>query len=75
VSDTGSGIPEQMVDRLFTPFATTKATGTGLGLSISSRIIEEHGGGITAANRARGGASFVVTLPLTEGRNGDSAGH
>lgn len=63
VADTGAGIPQDMVARLFTPFASSKPTGTGLGLSISRRIIEEHGGALSAANRPEGGASFTITLP------------
>jgi signal transduction histidine kinase len=63
VEDTGAGILPEMAPRLFTPFASTKPTGTGLGLSISRRIIEEHGGRITAANRLEGGASFTIVLP------------
>jgi signal transduction histidine kinase len=63
VTDTGPGIPAEVADRLFTPFTSTKPTGTGLGLSISRRIIEEHGGRITANNRAAGGAGFTITLP------------
>jgi signal transduction histidine kinase len=63
VADTGSGIAPEMVERLFTPFSTTKATGTGLGLSISRRIVEEHGGRLDAANRREGGACFTITLP------------
>ncbi len=63
VADTGSGIAPEMADRLFVPFASTKPTGTGLGLSISLRIIEEHGGRVTAANRPEGGACFTILLP------------
>jgi signal transduction histidine kinase len=70
VTDTGTGIPPEMAGRLFTPFASTKATGTGLGLSISRRIIEEHGGRISADNRPEGGASFTITLPAPEGARG-----
>ena len=63
VADTGTGIPPQVAARLFTPFTTTKPTGTGLGLTISGRILEKHGGCISASNRAEGGACFVITLP------------
>jgi signal transduction histidine kinase len=63
VADTGAGIAPEMADRLFTPFASTKATGTGLGLSISRRIIEEHGGTLTGGNRLGGGACFTLMLP------------
>src|SRR5262245_30570081 len=62
VTDTGAGIPPELLDKLFLPFVTSKPQGTGLGLSISARILEEHGGSITAANRPRG-ACFTVTLP------------
>ena len=62
VSDNGPGIPQAMNGRLFTPFASTKPTGTGLGLSISQRIVQEHGGRISAGNRPDGGAEFVIHL-------------
>ena len=63
VADTGAGIDPAVADRLFTPFTSTKATGTGLGLSVSRRVVEAHGGKLTAANREGGGACFTVTLP------------
>jgi signal transduction histidine kinase len=76
VADTGVGITPAMADRLFTPFASGKPTGTGLGLSISKRIVEEHGGRITATNRPEGGACFTVVLPaLAEEIDADPAGH
>ncbi len=65
VLDNGPGIPEAMLHRLFTPFATTKAHGTGLGLAVSRRIIEAHGGRIEVKNRSNGGAEASVYLPLS----------
>jgi signal transduction histidine kinase len=64
VADSGTGIPSDIVEKLFTPFATTKTGGTGLGLSLSARIVEEHRGVLTAANQPEGGACFEFTLPL-----------
>jgi two-component system nitrogen regulation sensor histidine kinase GlnL len=63
VIDSGTGIPEAMLPRLFTPFATTKANGTGLGLAISRRIVEAHGGRIEVKNRAVG-VEASLFLPL-----------
>ncbi len=63
VEDTGGGISPEIIDRLFTPFVSTKATGTGLGLTISRRIVEEHGGTLTGSNRPDGGACFSISLP------------
>ena len=63
VADTGPGVPKAILPRLFEPFVSSKETGLGLGLAISKRIVEDHGGTIGAANRAGGGAVFVVTLP------------
>jgi two-component system sensor histidine kinase HydH len=63
VTDTGSGIGPEILNRLFTPFASTKPTGTGLGLSISRRIVQEHGGDLTATNCPECGACFTINLP------------
>ncbi|MBY3054457.1 sensor histidine kinase, partial [Rhizobium laguerreae] len=64
VSDTGDGIPEERLIRIFEPFYTTKQAGTGLGLSIARAILETYGGTIRADNRPEGGAVFRVALPL-----------
>lgn len=63
VADSGAGISDGMLPRLFSPFASSKETGTGLGLSLSRRIVEEHGGTISGANRDSGGAEFMIRLP------------
>lgn len=70
ITDDGPGIAEGDVDRLFEPFVradrsrSRKTGGYGLGLSICKRIVEGHGGSITAENNAGRGATFVMTLPL-----------
>jgi len=63
VTDSGPGLPAGLEDRIFEPFVSTKETGLGLGLSISRRIVEAHGGSISAANNVGGGATFEVRLP------------
>ncbi len=64
IQDNGPGIPEAMLPRLFTPFATSKPHGTGLGLAVTRRIVEAHGGRVEVRNRASGGAEATVFLPL-----------
>jgi PAS domain S-box-containing protein len=66
VRDTGTGIPEETLPRIFEPFYTTKdvGKGTGLGLAITYGIVQEHGGQIIAANHPEGGAVFTVELPI-----------
>lgn len=63
VSDTGSGVPDDVAAQLFQPFVTTKPGGMGIGLSISKRIIEAHGGELTMQRNEKGGATFRFTLP------------
>jgi len=65
VADTGPGFITGECDKVFEPFFTTKSGGTGLGLAIVQRIIEVHGGRITAANCPEGGAAFTMSIPQT----------
>jgi signal transduction histidine kinase len=67
VRDYGLGISEEMRDRLFDPFFSTKTEGLGMGLAIVRSIIESHGGTITAENADGGGARFEFVLPLNSG--------
>jgi signal transduction histidine kinase len=61
-ADTGPGVPPEVLEKLFTPFLTSKAKGTGLGLAIAHKIVEAHGGQIEARNGPAGGATFTVRL-------------
>ena len=72
VGDTGSGIPEQILPRIFEPFVTTKERGTGLGLAVSRRIVDQHNGLLIAKNGANGGAVFVIELPIASETDSDS---
>lgn len=69
VKDHGAGVPDKDLERIFSPFYTTKSHGTGLGLAISQRIVSEHGGVLRARNTAGQGATFTVTLPVDSGTN------
>jgi signal transduction histidine kinase len=71
VSDTGKGISEEDVDRIFEPFYTTSESGTGLGLAITHGIIEQHGGTIEVESKMGEGTSFIIRLPLDSGDNND----
>ena len=62
-ADTGPGIPAEALEKLFTPFYTSKARGTGLGLAIAHQIVAAHGGRLEAGNNPDRGATFTVWLP------------
>jgi two-component system nitrogen regulation sensor histidine kinase NtrY len=64
VSDTGHGVTQELKEKLFLPYFSTKKRGTGLGLAIVSRIIEDHRGSIRVEENRPVGAKFVVELPL-----------
>ncbi len=66
VSDTGHGITDEIRERLFLPYYSTKHRGTGLGLSIAAKIVQEHGGSISAEANSPKGARFLLRLPLLE---------
>lgn len=64
VTDTGVGINEDSLGRLFTPFFTTKRNGVGLGLSISKQIVEAHGGELAVKSKQGQGSAFTIKLPI-----------
>ncbi len=64
VSDTGRGIAEEDLDKLFTPFYTTRDAGTGLGLAMAHRIIIDHHGTISVKSQLDSGTQFTITLPI-----------
>jgi two-component system nitrogen regulation sensor histidine kinase NtrY len=66
VSDTGHGLTDEIRERLFLPFYSTKHRGTGLGLSIAAKIVQEHGGSLRAEANSPKGARFLLRLPLVE---------
>jgi PAS domain S-box-containing protein len=74
ISDTGGGIPESVLPKLFGKFVTksvgeSNKNGTGLGLFICKAIVSAHGGEVYASNNGEGGATFVVTLPIEQSKN------
>jgi len=66
IADNGAGMPEETVDKIFTPFFTTKSKGTGLGLAICKRLIDQHQGFIEAASQQNIGTKFTIILPQTQ---------
>ena len=72
VSDTGPGMSDEALARLFVPFYTTKPEGMGIGLSISRSIVEAHGGSLRAVRNPDRGMTFRFTLPLVRGCTDDT---
>jgi hypothetical protein len=66
VCDTGHGLTDEIRERLFLPFYSTKHRGTGLGLAIAAKIVQEHGGSIRAESNSPKGACFILRVPLLE---------
>lgn len=64
ITDTGKGIDQKIMDKIFQPFFTTKVKGTGLGLATSKRLIEQHGGAISVESNLDGGTKFTISLPV-----------
>jgi signal transduction histidine kinase len=63
ITDTGTGIPKNVIDKIYDPLFTTKMSGTGLGLTVSRSIVEEHGGAIKVESQENKGSRFIISLP------------
>ncbi len=66
IADTGHGITDEIRERLFLPFFSTRRRGTGLGLSIAAKIVQEHQGNIHVEKNSPAGASFVIMIPFAD---------
>jgi signal transduction histidine kinase len=66
IGDTGPGIPPEILDKIFTPFYTTKARGTGLGLAVVKKVMDRHGGRVDVTTEAGRGSVFHLFLPLLQ---------
>jgi len=69
IQDTGAGVKEEELPRLFEPFYTTKSSGSGLGLAIAYRIIQDHGGTIEVSSIAGSGVTVLMKFPVTMERS------
>lgn len=70
IADTGHGITDEIRERLFLPFFSTRRRGTGLGLSIAAKIVQEHQGNIHVEKNSPAGARFIVMIPFTDSTAG-----
>ena len=69
--DTGVGIPKENMEKVFTPFFTTKAKGIGMGLAICKKFVEAHGGNIEVESQVEKGSTFTVKLPIQQDNGGE----
>lgn len=72
IMDTGVGIPQQNMKKVFNVLFTTKAKGAGLGLAVCKKLVEGHGGGIGVESKVSKGSIFTVKLPIRQGKGGES---
>ncbi|MFB3891784.1 MAG: ATP-binding protein [Phycisphaerae bacterium] len=76
VSDNGAGIEPEKLDRIFTPFFSTKGqSGTGLGLAVTQKIVREHRGRIQVVSKPKEGTTFTITLPAMSGKDAAETDH
>ncbi|HEY6333787.1 MAG TPA: ATP-binding protein, partial [Blastocatellia bacterium] len=73
ISDTGIGISEESLTKVFEPYFSTKQSGFGLGLAVTKKIIEEHQGHIEVSSRLNEGTTFTLTLPSVDGVAGENS--
>jgi signal transduction histidine kinase len=66
VCDSGCGIPEDNLSKIFEPYFTTKESGSGLGLTLVFKIVREHQGEITVKSKEGSGSCFIITLPVPQ---------
>jgi signal transduction histidine kinase len=71
ISDTGNGISDEEIHKIYDPFFTTKDSGTGLGLAITHGIVTRHGGVIKAKSTPAQGTTFTIRIPVDKGNNND----
>jgi signal transduction histidine kinase len=65
ISDTGAGISEDHLSRIFEPYFSTKQAGFGLGLAVAKKVVEDHGGSIRVESRVGEGTTFTIDLPAS----------
>jgi signal transduction histidine kinase len=79
LADDGGGIPQEILQKVFTPYFSTKRDGVGLGLTMAQKIVSSHGGSLSVSNRPEGGTTVQILFPLTPpagvDRNGEDTDH